>query len=65
MTEKDARSILTKFGYILEKSHGRYNLIDRRDCRWISFGYAMTLEDVAQWIHSNLNLDNLFVLKPW
>ncbi len=59
MTERDARSILTKFGYVLEKSRGRFNLIDRRNGRFISFGHQMTVEDVEQWIQENLNLDNL------
>lgn len=59
MTEKTARSILTKFGYILDGRRGHYNLIDRRNGAILSFGYAMSLDDVEQWIDNNLNLSNL------
>ncbi len=63
MTERDARSILTKFGYVLEKHKGHYNLIDRRDWRFISAGYVLTLEDVDNWIRDNLDLSNLYSVK--
>ncbi|MBQ9257973.1 MAG: hypothetical protein IJ181_12775 [Acidaminococcaceae bacterium] len=63
MTEKDARNILTKFGYILEKYKGHYNLIDRRNMAFISAGYALTLEDVEKWIRDNLDLSNLYSVK--
>lgn len=63
MSEKDIRNILTKFGYVLEKHKGHYNLIDRRDWAFISFGYVLTLEDVDKWIRDNLDLSNLYSVK--
>lgn len=63
MTERDARSILTKFGYILERHKGHYNLIDRRNMAFISYGYVMDLADVEKWIRDNLDLSNLYGVK--
>ena len=58
MTKKDVRTILTRYGYTIEEYKERFNLIDRRDGRFITYGYQLTLADVEKWIYENLNLDN-------
>ena len=59
MTKKEIRNILTQYGYVLEEHKGRFNLIDRRNCQFLTFGYTLTLVDVEAWIHDNIRLENL------